>query len=153
MDFSDLRNLYNRSRFFVMPLLETETDNGTTSILEAMSMGKAVICSRVSGQRDVIQEGITGIFVPPGDPGALREAIYHLWSNPDIAAEMGARAREHIERFHAYDGWVADVQRVIIDAIARGGAILAADMPRPPNIVTGQETDAGSLSPVLKTTA
>jgi|GEM_PF-176843 len=119
MDFNDLRNLYNRSRFFVMPLLETETDNGTTSILEAMSMGKAVICSRVSGQRDVIQEGITGIFVPPGDAGALREAIQYLWSNPDIAAEMGARAREHIERFHAYDGWVADVQRVITDAIGR----------------------------------
>ena len=148
MNFSDLRNLYNRSRFFVMPLLETETDNGTTSILEAMSMGKAVICSRVSGQRDVIQEGITGIFVPPGDPAALREAIRYLWSNPDIAAEMGARAREHIERFHAYDGWVTDVQRVIIDAIAQRGS-MEADKMRRPLAAPAEEPDAVSGSPVL----
>jgi hypothetical protein len=113
-----------------------------------MSMGKAVICSRVSGQRDVIQEGITGIFVPPGDPAALREAIHYLWSNPDIAAEMGARAREHIERFHAYDGWVTDVQRVIIDAIAQRGS-MEADKMRRPLAAPAEEPDAVSGSPVL----
>lgn len=120
MNFADLRKLYDRSRFVVIPLFETDTDNGTTSILEAMSMGKAVICSRVKGQLDVIQDGITGLFVPPGDAGALRAAITALWSNPERAEEMGRRGREHIERHHALDGWVNDVQQVVAGVLGGG---------------------------------
>ena len=97
--FAALRELYDRSRFVVIPLHETDTDNGTTSILEAMAMGKAVICSRVKGQTDVIREGVTGLFVPPGDARALREAITTLWCDPDRAREMGRKGREQILEF------------------------------------------------------
>jgi glycosyltransferase involved in cell wall biosynthesis len=120
MNFSELRALYDRSRFVVIPLFETDTDNGNTSILEAMAMGKAVICSRVRGQRDVVQEGITGLFVPPGDIRALREAITSLWANPERAAEMGRNGRAHIEKYHALDAWVEDVRNVIEDVLKGG---------------------------------
>ncbi|HKJ66919.1 MAG TPA: glycosyltransferase family 4 protein, partial [bacterium] len=81
-NYVDLRKLYSRSRFVVIPLLPTDTDNGVTTILEAMSMGKVVICSRVRGQVDVIENRKTGIYVPQGDPDALRQAILELWYNP-----------------------------------------------------------------------
>jgi peptidoglycan/xylan/chitin deacetylase (PgdA/CDA1 family) len=150
MDFTDLRKLYDRSRFVVIPLRETDTDNGTTSILEAMAMGKAVICSRVNGQRDVIQEGTTGLFVPPGDVGALRDAIRFLWSHPDIAAEMGIRARQHIERFHALDGWITDVQQVILEMLAQRGRILAPDVSHLQNAAK-TEANAAPLSLIHET--
>lgn len=54
--YYELRELYARSRFVVVPLLPTDTDNGLTSILEAMAMGKPVICSKVEGQVNVIQD-------------------------------------------------------------------------------------------------
>jgi glycosyltransferase involved in cell wall biosynthesis len=119
-NFSELRNLYDRSRFVVIPLFETDTDNGNTSILEAMAMGKAVICSRVKGQLDVIQEGITGLFVPPGDVRALRDAITSLWEHPERAEEMGRNGRSHIEKYHALDAWVEDVRSVIEDVLEGG---------------------------------
>ncbi len=115
--FAALRELYDRSRFVVIPLHETDTDNGTTSILEAMAMGKAVICSRVRGQTDVIKEGVTGFFVPPGDSQALREAIRALWADPERARNMGRMGREHILQFHALDDWVKDVRCVIDDVL------------------------------------
>lgn len=118
MKFAELRRLYDRSRFVVIPLYPTDTDNGTTSILEAMAMGKAVICTRVDGQRDVIQEGHTGLFVPPRDPRALREAIEYLWSHPDEAAAMGRNGRARVERYHSLDSWITDVQNVVTEAIA-----------------------------------
>jgi glycosyltransferase involved in cell wall biosynthesis len=118
MDFEELRRLYDRSRFVVIPLMETDTDNGTTSILEAMATGNAVICSRVHGQRDVLRDGETGIFVPPRDPRALRDAIEHLWNNPDKAREMGNRAREYIERHHTLDAWVGHVRLIVDDVLA-----------------------------------
>jgi glycosyltransferase involved in cell wall biosynthesis len=115
--YSDLRDLYARSRFVVMPLYHTDTDNGTTTILEAMAMGKAIICSRVDGQRDVIQEGKTGIFIPPQDPRALRDAIQYLWNNPKVAEDMGNAGRKHIEQFHTLDNWVNDVKIIVEEAI------------------------------------
>ena len=114
----ELRDIYARSRFVVVPLFPTDTDNGTTTILEAMAMGKAVICSRVAGQADVIQEGKTGIFVPPRDPRALREAIEHLIDHPEIADAMGKEGRCHIEKHHTVDAWVAQVKSIVESSIA-----------------------------------
>lgn len=116
-DFLELRALYARSRFVVIPLLPTDTDNGTTAILEAMAMGKAVICSSVEGQKDVIENGRTGILVPPGDARALQEAIVHLRDNPDVACRLGKNGRKHVEQYHSLDSWVLNVQHVLREVI------------------------------------
>ncbi|MDI6802826.1 MAG: glycosyltransferase family 4 protein [Bacteroidota bacterium] len=111
--YFDLRDLYARSRFVVVPVLPTDTDNGLTCILESMAMGKAVICSRTQGQVDVIQEGITGIFVPPQDPQALREAILNLWNNPELAVQMGKAARKYLEENHTLEQFIYRVKQII----------------------------------------
>jgi glycosyltransferase involved in cell wall biosynthesis len=115
---SDLRTLYARSRFVVIPLYPTDTDNGVTVMTEAMAMGKAVICSRVDGQRDVLQDGVNGIFVPPGDPPALRHAMEYLWTHPEECERMGREGRKRIERFHTLDQFVAGVRLAVEEAIA-----------------------------------
>ena len=46
----DLRQLYADARFVVVPLLETEFQAGVTTILEAMAMSKAVVCTKTSGR-------------------------------------------------------------------------------------------------------
>jgi glycosyltransferase involved in cell wall biosynthesis len=106
----ELRRLYARSRFVVVPLLPSDTDNGVTCILEAMAMGKPVICSRTRGQVDVIQDGVTGIYVPQGDPVALRAAIQSLWNEPQRSREMGQRARAYVEKYHTLEKFTADVR-------------------------------------------
>jgi glycosyltransferase involved in cell wall biosynthesis len=103
MPLVELRNLYARSRFVVVPLLPSQTDNGVTVILEAMAMGKPVICSRTSGQVDVIQEGVTGLYVPIGDAAAMRKAILSLWNEPERAQQMGREARTYVERHHTLE--------------------------------------------------
>ena len=103
MSLVDLRNLYARSRFAVIPLLPSDTDNGVTSILEAMAMGKPVICSRTRGQVDIIQEGVTGLYVPVGDAVALRAAILSLWNEPLRALQMGRNARSYVESYHTLE--------------------------------------------------
>jgi glycosyltransferase involved in cell wall biosynthesis len=107
MPLTELRNLYARSRFVVVPLLHSDTDNGVTVILESMAMGKPVICSRTRGQVDVIQEGVTGLYVPVGDAAALRAAILSLWNEPARAQEMGRSARAYIEKNHTLEKFTA----------------------------------------------
>lgn len=115
----ELRDLYARSRFVVVPLVPSDSDNGVTVILEAMAMGKAVICSGTRGQVDVIRHGDTGLYVPVGDPVALRAAIESLWNDPERAAAMGRRARAHVEKFHTIEQFAAGV-RSAVDATLAG---------------------------------
>jgi glycosyltransferase involved in cell wall biosynthesis len=115
--YPELRALYARSRFLVIPLHPTDTDNGVTAMTEAMAMGKAVICTRVDGQRDVLEDGVNGIFVPPGDPRALRQAIDYLWTHPEECERMGREGRKRIEKFHTLDAFVARVRSTVEDAI------------------------------------
>jgi glycosyltransferase involved in cell wall biosynthesis len=110
---SDLRALYARSRFVVVPLEASDADNGVTVILEAMAMGKPVICSRTRGQVDVIEDGVTGLFVPVGDPVALRAAILSLWNDPERANAMGIAARKYVERHHALEAFCRQVKDAI----------------------------------------
>lgn len=116
--YPELRALYARSRFVVLPLHPTDTDNGVTAMTEAMAMGKPVICTRVDGQRDLLEDGVNGLFVPPHDPRALREAIEYLWSNPEVCERMGREGRTRIEQSHTLERFVDGVQRAVEDAIA-----------------------------------
>ena len=106
----ELRDLYARSRFVAVPLVPSDSDNGVTVILEAMAMGKAVICSRTRGQVDVIQDGVTGIYVPIGDPAALRSAMLSLWNDPARARAMGSRARAWVEQHHTLEKFALSVR-------------------------------------------
>ena len=113
----ELRQLYAMSQFVVVPLLDVNFQAGVTTILEAMAMEKAVICSRTLGQTDVLVEGQTGLYVPPQDPLALRAAISSLMSNPPRAEQMGKNARLHIEQAMNLDLYVARLDRIVRQAI------------------------------------
>ncbi len=117
---TELRDLYARSKFVVIPLLPTDTDNGLTTIIEVMAMGKAVICSRVQGQVDLVREGVTGLYVPQGDPQALREAIKDLWEHPEVAERMGQEAIKIARSEYTIEQFVNAVRGIAEEAVARG---------------------------------
>jgi glycosyltransferase involved in cell wall biosynthesis len=96
LNLFDLRQLYADSLFVVMPLHETDFQAGVTTILEAMAMSKAVVCSRTSGQTDVIVHGETGLYVDPADVEALRETVQALLVDPDQAGRLGDAGRRWV---------------------------------------------------------
>ncbi len=61
--------------------------------LEAMACGTAVVGSKVGGIPEVVADGETGLLVPPGDPGALADAVNALVADERRAAEMGRLGR------------------------------------------------------------
>src|SRR6478735_5424037 len=102
----DLRSLYARSALAVVPILQNHYQTGIATILEMMAMGKCVIATRTHGQTDTIVDGVTGVYVPPGDPVALRDAIQRMLANPEQAATMGAAARKFMEERASLDLFV-----------------------------------------------
>ncbi|MEM0459384.1 MAG: glycosyltransferase family 4 protein [Thermofilaceae archaeon] len=71
--------------------------------LEAMAAAKPVVASRVGGLAEIVEDGVTGLLVPPEDPGALAAAIEHLLNNPELAREMGLRGRRRVEELYRWD--------------------------------------------------
>lgn len=116
LGFRDLRALYADSLFVVVPLEDVAFQAGVTTILEAMAMGKAVICTRTTGQTDIVVEGETGLYVPPADPVALRQAITWLLEHPEQAQRMGAAGRR-----------LAETRMDVVAYARRLGAALRAD--------------------------
>lgn len=114
----ELRQLYADSLFIVMPLYNVDFQAGVTVILEAMAMAKAVICSGTPGQTDVVIDGETGIYVPPEDPVALRNAIDYLLANPDVAARMGKAGRRLVEREMSLDCYTERLHGFVQRAMA-----------------------------------
>jgi glycosyltransferase involved in cell wall biosynthesis len=62
--------------------------------VEAMMRGTAVVASRVGGLKEIVEDGVSGILVPPGDIGALTAALASLFRQREVAERMGKRGRE-----------------------------------------------------------
>jgi glycosyltransferase involved in cell wall biosynthesis len=109
----ELRQVYADSRFLVMPLYNVDFQAGVTAILEAMAMERTVICSRTTGQTDVIVASETGLYVPPENADALRDAIQKLLTNPIEAERMGKNGRKRIEQKMSLDCYVEHLNKFV----------------------------------------
>jgi glycosyltransferase involved in cell wall biosynthesis len=76
-----------------------------TVLLEAGASSRAIVTTDVPGCRDVVTSGVHGLVIPPGDAGALAEALERLILDPPLRRKMARAGRELIlERF--------DVQKI-----------------------------------------
>jgi glycosyltransferase involved in cell wall biosynthesis len=81
-------------------------------IVEAMMAGKPVIAAAAGGALDLIEDGITGRLVPPGDAAALAAAMRDLMSDPASASRMGMQARASVLERYDLRQTVAAIEKV-----------------------------------------
>lgn len=71
-------------------------------LLEAMALGVPVVATNAGAPPEIVEEGATGLLVPPAKPSALSEALLQLLREPDTARQMGQSGRTRFEaRFTA----------------------------------------------------
>lgn len=93
----ELIRWYQRAAIFAAPTL---WDNSPNTVYEAMACGTAVVATRVGGVPELVEEGVTGLLVPPRDENALAQAIIELLDDPTRRQKMGAQGRERaVENF------------------------------------------------------
>jgi glycosyltransferase involved in cell wall biosynthesis len=90
---SDLRPLYARWSAFVQP---SRYEGFGMSALEAMGAGLPVVATRVGGVPEVVDDGVSGLLVPPRDPGALAVAVGSLLGDAGRRAEMGEAGKRRV---------------------------------------------------------
>lgn len=103
------------SNFYVVPLQPITFAGGDSSVLQAMSFGKAVVATRAPSTETYVEHGKTGLLVEPGDIEGMRQAILHLWQNPDETARMGKEARQRFEENHTIEKLAQRVYDAALD--------------------------------------
>lgn len=67
-------------------------------LMEAMASGKPVVASRVAGVQELVEDGVNGFTVPPGDVHSLAQHIGQLITDPALSAQMGMAGRKKVEQ-------------------------------------------------------
>ncbi len=109
----ELRELYARSRCVVIPILPSVSDNGISTVMEAMAMGRAVISTDTAGRAEILEHEVNCLLVPPQDVRALRDAIERLWGDPELCARLGANARRAVVETHSVDQWLTHMRTAV----------------------------------------
>ena len=92
---TDAPELYRCSDLFAfMPFRE----GLSVALMEAMSCGMAVVCSKIRGNTDLIDDGVSGVFAE-NNPQAVADAILTLYRDPQRRAELGRGAAEKVKQF------------------------------------------------------
>ncbi len=102
----ELAAAYREARVAVLP---SDYEAFGLVLLEALAQGTPVVASRVGGIPEVVEDGRSGLLVPPGDTPALASALARLWADPDLARRLGETGqREVVPRF----SWDALAERL-----------------------------------------
>lgn len=93
-------------------ILPSRAEGLPNVVLEAMSAGVPVVATRVGGIPEVIEDGASGLLVPPQDPRALAEAILSLLRDRRMAARMGQTAHKRVQTNFSFERAVSEVEGV-----------------------------------------
>lgn len=98
----EIEKVYRAADLFVLPSIREGLPN---ALLEAMSSGLGCIASRLDGVTDtMVQDGKNGRLIEPSDTSALVDVLRFLLARPELARDMGRRARATVEeRFNLHD--------------------------------------------------
>ena len=87
-------------------------------LLEAMAAGRPVVASAVGPIPEVVVDGETGLLVPPGDSGALAEALVLVLQDGALAARLGRAGRARVERCFGLDRMVEQTHALYEELLA-----------------------------------
>ncbi len=97
-----LAQQYARHEVVVVPSVPTasgDQDGLPVAMLEAMASGCALVASDLAGLRDAVEDGVSGVVVPPGDRAALAGCLERLARDPQLVERLGDGARARAQEY------------------------------------------------------
>jgi glycosyltransferase involved in cell wall biosynthesis len=95
----EIPELFQYCEFFVLP---SRSEPFGIVLLEAMTLGKAIVATRVGGIPEFIKDGDTGLLVESGDSQALSEGILRLIQDQELRARLGKNGLQFVETGYDY---------------------------------------------------
>ena len=99
-------------------------------IIESFARGRGVVASRGGGVLDLVQDGVEGLLVEPGDEAALAAALLRVLSDRELAERLGAAASERYGDWHTTPAEYAARVRGLVEATLRDAGAVPGARPR-----------------------
>jgi glycosyltransferase involved in cell wall biosynthesis len=112
---NELELFYSNARLIVVPSLCYEGFPST--IIEAMNHGKPVICSRIGGLPEIVDEGRTGFLFEPNNTEDLANKIRYLYHRPDLCLKMGQAGKKKVLNEYSPDKYYERLMNIYRKAI------------------------------------
>jgi glycosyltransferase involved in cell wall biosynthesis len=115
----DARRAFHELDVFVLPSL---TEGLSNVLLEAFACAKPAVATAVGGNPEVVEDGVSGILVPPGDPEALAGAMLRLAVEPRTRAAMGRAGAMSVRANFDFDGQTRRYVALYLGLVGSGRA-------------------------------
>jgi glycosyltransferase involved in cell wall biosynthesis len=100
-------------------VLASRTEALPNSVMEAMAAGLPVVACRIGGIPELVDDGATGLLVPPDDSDALAGAIARLVADPAFASALGTAARAAIAQRFSMPGMIVGFTDILFEQLSR----------------------------------
>lgn len=110
-----LNDFYKSTRMIVLP--STCFEGFPMVLAEGMLYGKPVICSRIGGLSEIVEDGVTGLLFEPGNAKDLASKIRYLWDQPDLCRKMGQEGRKKALREYSPEKYYERLMDIYRNAI------------------------------------
>jgi glycosyltransferase involved in cell wall biosynthesis len=115
-NITNLREHLSEASLFVLP---SRSEGFSNAIVEAMAASLPVVATDVGGNAEAVQEGISGLIVPPEDPQALAAAITSLLVDPSRAKAMGEAGKRRVAEKFTTEAMMEDTVAVYSKLLAK----------------------------------
>jgi glycosyltransferase involved in cell wall biosynthesis len=102
-------------------VLPSKAEGLPNAILEYLAAGLPTVASRVGGNIEIVQDGKSGLLVPPEDSAALAEALLHLLRNPGFAATLGKKGREYVTQEFSFQRMIENTDQLYTELLRSRG--------------------------------
>ncbi len=100
------------------PPMDTDLWLSPLKLYEYMACGLAIIASDVGQINEVINDGVNGLLVPPGDVEGMAETIKRLFTDMQLRTRLGAQARQDAVEKHSWDRYIRRLENIFFTVIA-----------------------------------
>ena len=102
-------------------VLPSRAEGLSNAVLEYMAAGLPTIVSRVGGNAEMVEDGVTGLLVPPEDSQALSAALLKLLRNPGLARQMAQNGHDFVTQNFSFERLVREVDTLYGELLERSG--------------------------------
>jgi glycosyltransferase involved in cell wall biosynthesis len=112
---TDVGSILSETAVSVLPSLSEGLPN---ALLESMAMGVPVVATHVGGNPEAVENGVTGLLVPPRDDAALAEAVCTFLQNPAMAVRFGEAGKRRIADIFSLERMVQETERLYMGLLS-----------------------------------
>lgn len=104
-----------------LSVLASTTEGLPNAVLEYLAAGHPVVATRAGGTPEIIEDGVSGLLVPPRDPRALAQAVLQVLQDVELAKRLGRAGKERVRNQFSYVRLLVELQGFYEELLHRRG--------------------------------